>query len=204
MWTKNDWAGRVEEFLASKESMSAKYDWPFPMGVFGTLRERCGNNRLMHRSKVSDYRVGFLPHFFAEGLRIGFEKNSCAPFEVFYYDKSAWSAMIPNVDSLEGFSPKYVKDAMSYGYGYFRTLVWIHLLPVGAKSEWFPENKSPELWQYRNMKIDPATWDTYEKVPAWVYSNVNGNTTLTEAVGKDYTPLIWPKPKVEEFATTEV
>ncbi len=202
MWTKKDWAGRVQEFLASDEKMSAKYSWPFPMGVFGTLRIRQGNHRRMTAGKFNNHRVGFLPHYFAEGLRVGFEKNACAPFEVFFYDdQKEWNKMIPGVDSLEGFWPD---DAhKKYEYGYFRTLVWIHLLPEGTVNEWFPESRSADLWNKRDMKIDPKTWDSYEKVPAWVYSNQHGNKMLTEAVGKSYTPLIWPKVQVEEYATTE-
>lgn len=197
MWTKESWSERVDEFLASKEDGISKYSWTFPMGVFGTLRERQGNNRRMHIGKVSDHRVGFLPHFYAEGLSVRFDKNSCAPFEVFYYEPEQWKKMIPGVDSLEGFSPGYYRN---YDYGYFRTLVWINLLPKDTVNEWFPESKAAELWHRRDMKIDPKTWNDYEKVPAWVYSNVSSNRQLTQDVieAVDNSPLIWPKPEAKE------
>ncbi len=195
MWTKNDWAGRVEEFTASKDSMVAKYAWPFPMGVFGTLRIRQGNHRRMTAGKFNNHRVGFLPHFYAEGLSVNHKKNACAPFEVFFYDdRKEWDKMIPGVDSLEGFWPADADKKRQYGY--FRTLVWIHLFPEGYTDRWFPATESASLWNHRDMQIDPKSWDQYEKVPAWVYSNIYSNTNLTEAVGDGYSPLIWPKPKI--------
>lgn len=217
MWTKDTWPERVEEFLASDQSMKEKYSWPFPMGVFGTLRQAQGNNRRMHAGEVKDHRVGFLPHFYAQGLSIGYHRDSCAPFEVFSYEQDQWNRMIPGVDSLEGFTPSRVTE-YSRDWGYFRTLVWIHLLPPDTVNEWFPEmGKSADLWHRRDMKIDPKTWDSYEKVPCWVYSNQSSNRNLiTElyhprgivppAINKSMygqNPLIWPAPLPEEKTEEE-
>ena len=184
MWTKATWPERVEEFLQSKKSKPA-YSWPFPMGVFGTLREGQGNNPRMHAGKVTSHRIGFLPHFFARGLSIGYLKNSCAPFEVFSYEPDEWNKMIPGVDR---FSPDRVH---SHDWGYFRTLVWINLLPAGTVNErWF--SKRADLGEHRDMKIDSSTWNEYEKVPCWVYSNVSSNTLLVKS--EPTNPLIWPLP----------
>jgi hypothetical protein len=200
MWTKETWPERVEEFLKSKETMAEKYSWPFPMGVFGTLREHQGNNGRMRAGKISEHRVGFLRHFYASGLSVGFDRNSCAPFEVFYYDPAEWKKMIPGVDRLEGFSPE---SAREHDWGYYRTLVWVNLLPKGTVNKWFPEGRA-DLYERRDMAIDPKAWDDHEAVPCWVYSNMTTNRRLNETICEpkeakskfNSNPLIWPEPTV--------
>lgn len=164
--------------LLNEANAGEQSNWklPFPMGVFGTLRENQCNNRLMHYGKVSMYRQAFLPHFYAQGLSIRFQENATAPFEVFFYNPDEWNKMIRNVDALEGFScdRAYEKDS----WGYYRTLAWIYV---------FPENFKHELFEYglyegkRDLKIPKTEWNKFEKVPAWVYSSKAQNKLAQEA-----------------------
>lgn len=161
---------------------TAVYDLTFPMGVFGTLREGHGNNRLMHRAEIALHCKAFMPHFLAHGLSISFHKNCTAPFEVFFYRPEEWRKMIPSVDSLEGFSPKYAAEK---GWGYHRTLAWIHLLPADYTHELFPDPDSHKGWYSlgaeRDLRIPQEEWAKYERVPCWVYSNRTSNERAREA-----------------------
>jgi len=157
------------------------------MGVFGTLRERCSNNRLMHQTDVSNHRLAFLPHFNAEGLGVSYEKNSTAPFEVFTYTPEDFAKMVYRVDCLESFNPASDHGMTNGGY-YYRTLVWLRLLPEGYEDDWFTKSGQVNIWGYRNMEIPPETWDNYEKIPAWVYSNKNATN---KAAKEKNTPIIW-------------
>lgn len=186
-WKQESWEDRVKAFLQTEDTPT-RFDWPFPMGVFGTLREGHGNNRLMHRADISKYRLAFLPHFYASGLSVGHRKNSTAPFEVFYYKPEEFVKMIQRVDGLESFSPQHCHGSGNNGY-YYRTLVWLHLLPEGYVDRWFPQGRSPDLWEDRNMEIPPKNWATYEKVPCWVYSNMRATIEVAKEVNH---PIIWP------------
>jgi hypothetical protein len=182
------WSARVEEFLATPDD-EKRFNFPFPMGVFGTLRSHQGNNFFMQRGTASKIRPAFLPHFYARGLSIGFAKDSCAPFEVFYYEPHEWVKMIGGVDGLESFSPeRHYKG--KYESGYYRTLAWLRLLPEGHISRWFPQGERANLSEHRNMGFDKVTWDEYKKVPCWIYSSIYQNRVTKETV-KD-SPIIWP------------
>lgn len=158
---------------------SDRWMLPFPMGVFGTLRSKQCNNRRMHRGNVISQHKAFMPHFIAKGLSISFSKGSSAPFEVFFYDNDEWQKMIPGVDSLESFSPKYAEDKI---YGYYRTLAWLRLLPEDFDHKMF----SIDLWGTRDLKMPEAEWNNYEAVPCWVYSSVTQNKAA-----KDHGVIIW-------------
>lgn len=186
-WVQESWEDRVKAFLETKDSPS-RFNWPFPMGVFGTLRKSQCNSSLMNRAKIEDHRLAFLPHFSAESLRVKYEKNATAPFEVFFYSPEEWNKMINRVDGLESFDPQSDHGGDNNGY-YFRTLVWLHLLPTDYEDEWFPKNRQVSLWGYRNMKFDPSEWNNYPKVPCWVYSNMR-STKLAKQ--EENSPIIWP------------
>jgi gamma-glutamylcyclotransferase (GGCT)/AIG2-like uncharacterized protein YtfP len=205
-WKQESWEDRVKAFLQTEDTAD-RFNWSFPMGVFGTLREGVGNNRLMHRATIAKHRMAFLPHFYAAGLSVGHRKNSTAPFEVFFYTPEEWRKMIYSVDCLESFSPKHAHGRKDHNY-YYRTLVWLYLLPEGSKEHdviiegkdnsikleksfverWFPQGY-PDLGEDRNMSIAPKDWSLFEKVPCWVYSNMRATT---EVVKEENHPVIWP------------
>ena len=187
-WDKMTFEERVKAFLKSEDTVK-RFDWPFPMGVFGTLRENQGNNRLMHRATVEQHRLAFLPHFYARGLSISTSENSCAPFEVFYYTPEEWEKMIDPVDSLESFSPSYAHGTDKGGY--YRTLAWLKLLPEGYTDKWFPSKERANLWGEieRDMRIPPKDWNNYESVPCWIYSNMASNRRLKD---NPTSPIIYP------------
>jgi len=186
-WEQETWEDRVKSFLKTEDTPH-RFDWSFPMGVFGTLRKNHGNNHLMHRGTVEKHRLAFLPHFFAQNITIKHKTIACAPFEVFYYNPKEWMKMIDRVDKLESFDPRSNHGGNNGGY-YFRTLVWLHLLPEGYEDEWFPKNVHTDLWGLRDMHIDPANWDKYTRVPAWVYSNMRATCAASK---EPNTPIIWP------------
>lgn len=163
---------------------------PFPMGVFGTLREGQGNNHRMYRGKIARHQKAFLPNFIARSLSILFNKDSVAPFEVFFYpNQKEWNKMIPSVDSLEGFSPEYhdgdfidENTEADARMGYHRTLVWLHLLPEDYDHPIYHQ----DLWGRRDLKIPSEEWNQYEKIPCWVYSSISQNV-----LAKTTQTLIW-------------
>src|SRR4051812_37899280 len=163
-WKQETWEERVKSFLQTEDT-AQRFDWPFPLGVFGTLRKNQGNNRLMHQTPVASHRLAFLPHFYAQSLGIGHTTNACAPFEVFSYTPEDFAKMIHRVDCLESFDPRSDHGGSNGGY-YFRTLVWLRLLPEGYEDEWFPKSARADLWGHRDMAIDPKLWDKYERIPA--------------------------------------
>ena len=188
----------------------AKWAIPFPMSVFGTLRMHCGNNHLMgskvgspHKEnsysryhenykppQFNSHHKAFLPHFYAEGLSLNFLKDASAVCEVFVYDDpEEWKKMIPSVDRLEGFHPGDHRD--SYGYGYHRTLVKMHLLPDNFESNYY-DSARDGLWRSgrRDFKIDPKEWSNYPTVAAWVYSSMRQNSQCRAAVTEN-NPIIW-------------
>ena len=161
---------------------SQRWYLPFPMGVFGTLREGQWNNGRMHNGKVEVHKMAFMPHFVAHGLSISFRKNSSAPFEIFFYRPEEWEKIIGSVDSLEGFSPR---RALTHKYGYYRTLAWLNMLPNDFKHYLF--SKSNNLLDgERDLKIPIKEWDKYERVPCWVYSSVFQNEKSTQ-----FDTIIW-------------
>ena len=189
-WEQETWEERVKAFLQT-ENNAKRFNWPFPMAVFGTLRKGQGNNRLMHGGKVEKHRLAFLPHFYAQSLSVGHKTNSTAPFEVFYYTPQEWKEMIFNVDCLESFDPASAFGNTNGGY-YYRTLAWLRLLPEGYHDEWFPLNERADLWGYRDMDIDPALWNEFGRVPCWIYSNMRANKPASQEANS---PIIWPSGK---------
>lgn len=184
----------LEEFKKAKNE--DKWNIPFPMGVFGTLRKGCGNTVLMGKGKDNEevFRCGdsidykykswakaFLPHFYAAGLSIYNKQSDSAVFEAFFYDKDNWDQMIRRVDRLEGFHPS--RDYLS-SMGYHRTLVWLHLLPEDCQYESFTLYAS----RRRTLDIPEEEWDNYPKIPAWVYSNMRSNN---QSLKKGDSPVIW-------------
>lgn len=195
-WDKMTWEERVAAFLKFEDSPK-RFDWPFPMAVFGTLREHQGNNRLMHQAEIQKVRAAFLPNFYCSGISCLARENGCAPFEVFYYTPEEWSKMLYRVDCLEGFDPEDCwhrrNDTRS---GYYRTLAWLRLLPEGYVGEYFKVGRGCDLWGERDMALDPKEWDKYEKVPAWVYTST-GHNALSGKLPNSH--VIWPIPDAGDF-----
>jgi gamma-glutamylcyclotransferase (GGCT)/AIG2-like uncharacterized protein YtfP len=188
-WATKTWAQRLADFLAAPNEVE-RFNWPFPVAVFGTLRNGCGNNPRMHGGRVADHRRAFLPHYSAKGLMVSFDENASAPFEVFYYEPDEWNKMIPGVDRLESFYPAANFDNTNGSY-YYRTLMGLRLLPADFSHRLFPSDR-PNLGEYRSLGIDPATWDTFEMVPAWVYSRIDDNNRADATVGAASPVLWWP------------
>jgi hypothetical protein len=161
------------------------FNLPFPMGVFGTLRENCGNHYLMKQVPYSAKKKAFMPNWYAQGLSIGFSKECCAPFEIYFYTPENWKKMIGRVDTLESFSPQ---RADSKTHGYFRTLANLHVLPDDFEHPLFNNfntNESTQLYGVRDLKIPKETWNDFEKVPCWVYASQSQNKACNGY------PIIW-------------
>lgn len=166
-------ANQLLEVFNNQKTNLEKFSIPFPMGVFGTLREGKGNNHRMYNGKPCLHKRAFLPHFVAHGLSISFRKDSTAAFEVFFYAPNEWKKMIPGVDSLESFSPSQFKEDFKceWAWGYHRTLAWLHLLPDDYDHPIYHK----ELGGHRDLQIPVDQWNNFEKIPCWVYSSLNQN-----------------------------
>lgn len=173
-------ANKLLEHFENKQELE-KFNLPFPMGVFGTLREGRSNNHRMYNGKPVMHSKAFLPHFIAHGLSISFEKDATAPFEIFFYEEKEWNKMIPSVDALEGFNPKYVD--WNEDWGYHRTLAWLYILP----KEYNHPIYKKDLGGYRNLQIPKKEWNNYEKIPAWIYSSIKENNLAK----KQTNSIIW-------------
>lgn len=165
----------LENFLNSPVSPE-RYDYSFPLAVFGTLRsipKDQGNMKWFQGIEPCKIEKGFLkncsPHLIYLNVSIG----NYGPFEVYYFDKESFLKMIPSIDTLESFSAKNMR-----GNYYQRSLVYINLLPERFKEDVFAKGIGDEL----SLDIDES--QEFEKIPCWVYSNKQVNKVL----GED---LIW-------------
>lgn len=204
-------AGLMAKFNEASGSV-AKWDVPFPMAVFGTLRANQGNHPLMglpvgQESQgevrnawgrpLSDARYGrvmkaVLPNFAADGIHLVAWPGKCVFFEVYVYDTENFTKVLPRIDGLEGFRPGDADRSW-----YFRTLVNLRVLPDD-----FP---TPERL---GAVLDlPADVESLAIVPAWIYSSKQENERSLAVPG---TPITWagatvpPPPEVidedeEEF-----
>lgn len=180
-------SGAIKLLAESRElSPELRWDLPFPMGVFGTLRKGRGNAYRMERGHIGGHFKAFMPHFIAHGLSITFKQGASAPFEIYAYTPENWKKMIPGVDALEGFSPAYATRNRQYHFGYYRTLAWLHVLPDAFSHNLFDEGR--RLDATRDLELPVDEWSQYERVPCWVYSNIHGNAASREA---DVDTVIW-------------
>ena len=182
------WHETVEAFLASPDNIS-RFAWPFPMAVFGSLRSFQWNNRLMLASMVNSVRPAFLPHFRANRLQLEYCCEATAPFEVFEYGPGEWRRMIENVDRLEGFDPQH---PVLRPYYYHRTLAWLRVIPSELATTTyqndFPRGQAIGLLGQRDLQIPIERWDSFERIPCWIYSNAHQNEAVANF--KDQ-PIIW-------------
>lgn len=182
-----------------KATVDQRWHMPFPMGVFGTLRKNCGNDRLMYsNAPYQSHHRAFLPHFYAQGLGIYCQKDCSGVFEVYTYKPEDWAKMIPRVDGLEGFRPGEPK----YEYGYWRTLVYLHILPDDFGDDQYfnlTEKSDRNSWRRfddkRTFNIKPEEWSKYPRVPCWVYSSIRHNR---EARKIDGHTIIWDSTPASE------
>jgi gamma-glutamylcyclotransferase (GGCT)/AIG2-like uncharacterized protein YtfP len=161
--------------------METLYNEPHPFAVFGTLRqipEDQGNARLMQG--YSKHRKGFLPNFIARGLTLYAVQYQSVPVEVFYYSPKQWEQTIKKLDRLESFDP----NATKHGH-YLRTLANVRLLPEDYQENVFEEGLS---LQERSLNIPHNKWDSFESVPAWIYSTEKSNLISQKYKNN---PLIW-------------
>jgi len=179
---KNLWK-MYERF--QKASNKEKYDFPFPMAVFGTLRKDYSNSCLMRNRNVEclAHSKAFITHMIPSGLWLDFKKDATGVAEVYFYDKLNWKSMIRSVDGLEGFN----KHSDS-NYGYNRTLVRIHLLPKDFKSNFYGKNSI--LYSDRDFGILESCWEQYVSIPAWIYANTETNVNCLKL--KNH-PILWFK-----------
>ena len=192
----------------------AKWDVPFPMGVFGTLRKGWGNTGLMggspdepledddekcyyRHSRDYSYEAhfkAFMPHWSASGLSISHHPGASGVFEVFIYAPDHWKKMIVNVDRLEGF--RLNTDGADknrsgyYRHGYHRTLAWLHVLPDDYEHEQYANhtNYFGVARDPRTLDIPSAEWSDYPRIPCWVYGSIHENELSLEL---DDSPVIW-------------
>lgn len=159
----------------------ANYATSFPIAVFGTLRQIPRDQGNLHRMLTRepiDHKKAFIPHMLPSGIWVEFEEGASGLFEVFFYDKKDFPAVIQVVDRLESFTP-------DSHYGYHRTLLNAHLLPDDYPEDLF--NKGIR-WDKRTLEIPENEWDSFETVPAWAYSNIETNKSLGDMVDS---PLLW-------------
>lgn len=165
-----------------------KYDVPFPMAVFGTLRQLPtgqGNSGLMFVREPIFHCKAFLPHFTPEGIWLNFSENSSGAFEIYFYEPKDFPAVIERVDCLEGFNSRIPHKH----WGYCRTLMKVKILPDNFQHEIFDTGIKMRI---RDLRIPKETWDSFDDVPAWVYSNTAANDQASE---KD--SLLWRSKQVE-------
>lgn len=187
----------TEELMRQFNESSFKWNVPFPMAVFGTLRAGWGNHYLMgtkdgERPRFKSHHKAFLPHFVATGLSIKYSPDSSAVCEVYTYDAENWARMIPNVDGLEGFRPGRERH---YSGGYHRTLMNLHILPDDFQSPFYENERGyGRGWgSVRDLQIPKTEWGNYPKVPCWIYSSVYQNQ---ECLIESDTPFIWDGTKI--------
>lgn len=190
--------------LLENSPVGNKWDCPFPMAVFGTLRISGGNDSRMgvpiaekknNRAAYSSHHKAFLRNYVAKGLGIYYEEGASAPFEIFTYTPDEWKLMIPSVDALESFSPANV-EINANSYGYHRTLAWLHVLPDDYPSGYFTVNgmwggNRNEIGRYgdsRDLKIPRNKWNDYKTVPCWIYNSVREIKKAEQSVDS---PIIW-------------
>lgn len=172
-------ARRLHERLAGTPPRE-RWELPFPLAVFGTLRAGFRNHALMQLGPVAACRRAFLPHFRARQIDLICHPRASAPFEVYCYDPAAWAAVIDPVDRLEGFAAPGSPAA-----SYHRSLAWLYLLPAEFTHPMF----GPDMLEgERDLGLDPASWPTYERLPCWIYSSVRQNT---HALSRPDSPIIW-------------
>jgi hypothetical protein len=169
------------------------YDAPFPIGVFGTLRnlpKDQGNGKLMMRRKPVHQTKAFLPHFVTEGMNLKCKKGSSAAFELYFYAPDDWKDLIVDIDHLEGFKPN------QKNHYYIRTLMKLRILPNDFDKEFYDEmipfNLTPD--KIRDLQIPQDKWRQYPSVPAWVYSNSEANVDVANLwlnATIEENPLIW-------------
>jgi gamma-glutamylcyclotransferase (GGCT)/AIG2-like uncharacterized protein YtfP len=167
--------------LASLALTPAERRWqlPFPLGVFGTLRAGFGNHHLLQPDRAAGRRRAFLPHFRARELGLHFHPGASAPFEIYFYQPADWRAVIGPVDQLEDFAPPGSETAE-----FHRTLAWLALLPDGFEHPAF----TVPLEEERDLHIAPSAWAEHERVPCWIYSNIRANR---RAAALADAPIIW-------------
>jgi len=174
----HDYKADFEKF---GDDYHANYETPFPIAVFGTLRQiprDQGNLHRMMTRKPIEHRKAFVPHMSPSGIWVDFKEGASGIFEVFFYDPEDFPAVIARVDALEGFTPDHY-------YGYHRTLLNVRLLPEDYPEDLF--NKGIR-WDNRTLGIPQKSWNDFEAVPAWAYSNIVTNNRLAKM---EDSPLLW-------------
>ena len=173
------------EFMKSRDTID-RYDFPFPMAVFGTLRsfpENQGNSNKMYaygEVEPLEHRKAFIPHLEPRGIWLEYRQNNSGPFELYSYSPDDWKQMIIGVDRLEGFN-KY-----SGRHGYLRTLMGARLLPEDYRDKVFGRGIGGPL----GLNIQLEEFDSYPVVPCWVYSNRGANSL----VKKNDNVILWDGP----------
>lgn len=180
-----------------------KYNTPFPIGVFGTLRRiptNQGNAHVIHVREPVHHCKAFLPHFSSSGLSLNFKENASCIMELYFHDPADWPTVIEKCDRLESFSPsanyqgrEEVRNLCGY---YHRTLMEVKILPDDYANDLFNRPlRSVDGWfDDRDLKIPTSDWNQFVSVPAWVYSTFRANDALIENESiKVHTtsPMLW-------------
>ena len=177
-----DYLDQARRLLASLDATPPAQRWqmPFPMAVFGTLRAGFRNHHLMQLGRIAARQLAFLPHFRACQIDLVFHAGASAPFEIYFYEPADWQAVIDPVERLEGFSPHGPRTG-----SYHRSLAWLSLLP----DEFQHAAYAPAMLEAeRDLELKPASWPQYDRVPCWIYSSIAQNERAREMPDS---PIIW-------------
>lgn len=179
---------RINSNLKKLKELSNReiYDLNFPIAVFGTLRILPNGQGNHHRMTNHDYEFhskGFSPHISPSGIWVDYKENCSGVVEVFSYDDENFNNAIGPIDSLEGFY--YGKN-----YGYYRTLVNIHLLP---ENEYLLEFSKGIRWEDRDLQIPIKEWKDYNSIPCWIYTSIKLNNELEKNKEMLFngSPIVW-------------
>ena len=170
-----------------------KYNVPFPIGVFGTLRQLPndqGNARRMFTRQPVIHQKAFLPHYTSSGIWLDFKEGASGVIELYYYKAEDFPAVIERVDALEGFSP-------DHSFGYWRTLMEVKVLPDDYEHELF---ETSIRTGDRDLCIPEEKWD-FPCVPAWVYSNADSNRACQSCFCNPHDDLLDNGPRRSTWAS---
>jgi gamma-glutamylcyclotransferase (GGCT)/AIG2-like uncharacterized protein YtfP len=181
--------------LRAAESNLDRFNLPFPIAVFGTLRAKEGNHRRMLTRKPIASARAFLPHFAPVGLKLLHRQGAAGIFEIYFYDPADWPEVITEVDRLESFLPT---NPDRIPYYYIRTLAELRIVPDDfckdlfdmSLHDWYDIDREQRVLYAANQYYLPETEWNFPRVPAWIYSNHEANFACQQANQKD-SPILW-------------
>ena len=170
----SDYNALLQDFL-NEPNPVARYQYPFPIAVYGTLRRypECQGNSMLMEGYDRHSRC-FIPNFCPHGITLTHFKAGSGLAELYEYDDlDIFEDVLAKCDRLEGFDPE------RGGWHYLRTLMIVHKLPSNFSEEHFEAGINDDDLIFprkiRDLEIPVSRWKNYESFPAWVYSNAHAN-----------------------------